>query len=284
MGGSSAETGRFSDISAWAFTCGMLLAIGTAQAFSPLTPGRGSGTRTPFQHLRSGRPRNPCMSGVRTLAAQEQAPATGAVGGRQGSAKRELLTNLFDYMDSESDGMLCEADVREGLQRLKGRPLTSEELAEIWRKMDLNADNKISTAEFLYALENEDQQDAFLQQLTVAGEGEQSTEKSLEKYLAQANSLKLMDPRSLFASIQNTDKYKERSRLFRRTTFTNEDWLEFRSSERFFKNLMTMFTSGVIRGLWLEVSTVTSVRWQCSPASTYMAYVCVRTHTHRWAP
>ncbi|EKX50160.1 hypothetical protein GUITHDRAFT_157312 [Guillardia theta CCMP2712] len=54
-----------------------------------------------------------------------------------------------------------------------------------------------------------------------------------------------------------SDNYKEASRLYRRTIFTSDDWLTFRSTERLFSNLSTMFTSGIIRGLWVEVGVVT---------------------------
>eukprot|EP00960_Hanusia_phi_P039737 754016-Hanusia_phi.AAC.2 len=57
--------------------------------------------------------------------------------------------------------------------------------------------------------------------------------------------------------INESDNYKEASRLYRRTIFTSEDWLTFRSTERLFSNLSTMFTSGIIRGLWVEVGVVT---------------------------
>jgi ion channel-forming bestrophin family protein len=53
--------------------------------------------------------------------------------------------------------------------------------------------------------------------------------------------------------------YKETSRLYRRTVFTEQDWIRFRSSGRLFDNLATMFTSGVIRGLWLEIGSVSLV-------------------------
>ena len=33
------------------------------------------------------------------------------------------------------------------------------------------------------------------------------------------------------------DSYKEKSRVFRRTVFNEEDWRKFRSSDRMFKNV-----------------------------------------------
>ena len=46
-----------------------------------------------------------------------------------------------------------------------------------------------------------------------------------------------------------SDEYKEKSRSFRRTVFTKNDWERHRSSKRFRRNLVTMFQSGVMRGL-----------------------------------
>ena len=63
----------------------------------------------------------------------------------------------------------------------------------------------------------------------------------------------------LFDFISSTDEYKETSRLYRRTIFNEQDWIRFRSSGRLFDNIATMFTSGVIRGLWLEIGSVSLV-------------------------
>ena len=57
----------------------------------------------------------------------------------------------------------------------------------------------------------------------------------------------------LMQKMRETDKYKEDSRMYRRTVFTSADWIQFRSTGRIFENMATMFTSGVIRGLWLEI-------------------------------
>ena len=56
--------------------------------------------------------------------------------------------------------------------------------------------------------------------------------------------------------VKETNKYKEESRLYRRTVYQNEDWLQFRSSGRYYKSLMSMFNSGVIKGLWVEIFSV----------------------------
>lgn len=52
---------------------------------------------------------------------------------------------------------------------------------------------------------------------------------------------------------------KEESRKFRRTVYSFQDWENHRSQDRFFKNLVTMPTSRVIRSLWLEISSVVAV-------------------------
>ena len=61
--------------------------------------------------------------------------------------------------------------------------------------------------------------------------------------------------------IGDTDKYKEDGRLSRnrKTVFSPHDWTHFRRSGRVFWNLMTMFRSGIIKGLWLEIGSVTLV-------------------------
>jgi len=51
--------------------------------------------------------------------------------------------------------------------------------------------------------------------------------------------------------------YGEGSRRFRRTVYTQEDWLKHRSSTRLFKTLGGTLTSGVVRSLLVEVGVVT---------------------------
>jgi predicted membrane chloride channel (bestrophin family) len=53
--------------------------------------------------------------------------------------------------------------------------------------------------------------------------------------------------------------YSEASRRYRRTVFTNEDWLQHRSSTRLFGNLSGTFTSGVVRSLVTEVAAVATI-------------------------
>ena len=53
--------------------------------------------------------------------------------------------------------------------------------------------------------------------------------------------------------------YSEASRRYRRTVFTNEDWLQHRSSTRLFGNLSGTLTSGVVRSLVTEVTAVATI-------------------------
>ena len=53
--------------------------------------------------------------------------------------------------------------------------------------------------------------------------------------------------------------YSEASRPYRRTVFTNADWLQHRSSTRLFGNLAGTFTSGVVRSLLTEVGAVATI-------------------------
>ena len=53
--------------------------------------------------------------------------------------------------------------------------------------------------------------------------------------------------------------YSEASRPYRRTVFTNQDWLQHRSSTRLFGNLAGTFTSGVVRSLVTEVGAVATI-------------------------
>ena len=54
--------------------------------------------------------------------------------------------------------------------------------------------------------------------------------------------------------------YGEESRRYRRTRYEGpEDWVNHRSTTRIFSNLGTIFTSGVVRSLQVEVGAVTAV-------------------------
>ena len=51
--------------------------------------------------------------------------------------------------------------------------------------------------------------------------------------------------------------YAEESRKFRRTVYMHEEWVRHRSSERFFRNMMTITKSGVGQNLGTELAVVT---------------------------
>lgn len=55
------------------------------------------------------------------------------------------------------------------------------------------------------------------------------------------------------------NSYSEQSRPMRRTVFTHEDWVKFRSSDRFMKNLRNIAVSGVYKNLGREVVATTAV-------------------------
>jgi hypothetical protein len=63
----------------------------------------------------------------------------------------------------------------------------------------------------------------------------------------------------LIKKIHDNDRYKENGRLSRnrKTVFSDDDWAHFRRSGRVFWNLSSMFKSGIIKGLWLEIGSVT---------------------------
>jgi predicted membrane chloride channel (bestrophin family) len=63
--------------------------------------------------------------------------------------------------------------------------------------------------------------------------------------------------------------YGEESRKYRRTVFTQDDWLKHRSTTRLIKNLKGTFNSGVVRSLITEVGIVTAISvlivvWNCA--------------------
>ena len=62
-----------------------------------------------------------------------------------------------------------------------------------------------------------------------------------------------------FDLIRKTDEFKESYREKRRATFTDDDWVRYRSSYRVFDNLWTSPHSPTVRGLWLQIGTVFSI-------------------------
>ena len=59
--------------------------------------------------------------------------------------------------------------------------------------------------------------------------------------------------------IRTTDEFKESYREKRRATFTDDDWVRYRSSYRVYDNLWTSPNSPTVRGLWLQIGTVFSI-------------------------
>ncbi len=73
------------------------------------------------------------------------------------------------------------------------------------------------------------------------------------------NGVSSMTSMSFFLKlVEKIDIHKENSRELRRTVFTDEDWVKFRSSDRIFQNIRTTFNSILIQGLWLEIAAVTA--------------------------
>ena len=54
-------------------------------------------------------------------------------------------------------------------------------------------------------------------------------------------------------------EYQEAVRQYRRTVFMHDDWEKHRSTDRFFKSLMTIGESGVIRARGKELSIVAGI-------------------------
>jgi len=68
--------------------------------------------------------------------------------------------------------------------------------------------------------------------------------------------------------VENKIMYGEQSRTYRRTVYTAEDWLKHRDPNRFFRNLRTIFASGVLQQVSKEVGVVSLVAflvdfWNC---------------------
>ena len=74
-----------------------------------------------------------------------------------------------------------------------------------------------------------------------------------------------------FDLIRKTDDFKESYREKRRATFTDEDWVRYRSSYRVFDNLLTSPNSPTVRGLWLQIGTVFSIASGLYVTNCFMA-------------
>ena len=53
--------------------------------------------------------------------------------------------------------------------------------------------------------------------------------------------------------------YGEKSRLYRRDVFTSADWIRYRRPDRFIDHILTIYDSGLIRGLRLELLVLTTL-------------------------
>ena len=74
---------------------------------------------------------------------------------------------------------------------------------------------------------------------------------------APSSSALEMGPPSQNIVLQET--YGEGSRKYRRTVYTHNEWVKHRSSDRFIRNLLSVFNSGVYKSLVKEVFATTGV-------------------------
>ena len=56
-----------------------------------------------------------------------------------------------------------------------------------------------------------------------------------------------------------TERYGEGSRKYRRTVYTHKEWVKHRSSDRFVRNIQTLFNSGIYKQVANEVTLTSSV-------------------------
>jgi len=176
--------------------------------------------------------------GSRAASADERVAERAGTTTLVGPGRRVLLTQLFDVIDRDQNRLIDANEMEGFLAQWRGRPPSQAELQSFLRPLSIKWENGISVDEFILAVEE-------------APEFASLTSSQLQGIIitmSKMGSSSMWNPLTLFDAIKNSDRYKERSRLYRRTVFTAEDWVQFRSSERIFKNLATMFTSGVVRG------------------------------------
>lgn len=53
--------------------------------------------------------------------------------------------------------------------------------------------------------------------------------------------------------------YGEESRRYRRTVYSHDDWVKHRSPDRFFRNIISVLTSGLYQNIQNEVAFVISI-------------------------
>ena len=65
------------------------------------------------------------------------------------------------------------------------------------------------------------------------------------------NSHKSLEGEKRMKDLRSSDRnsYKERSRMFRRRSFTYDDWVRHRSTDRYLHHIKTILSSGIFRGL-----------------------------------
>ena len=84
------------------------------------------------------------------------------------------------------------------------------------------------------------------------------TPASNNNHAATKSSLLYMGP-PVDPSAPATDLYGEGSRKFRRTVYTQKEWVKHRSPDRFVNNLSTLLNSGIYKNVGNEVFATTYV-------------------------
>lgn len=72
-------------------------------------------------------------------------------------------------------------------------------------------------------------------------------------------STKANNPSDVTRPLKGREAYGEQSRKFRRTVYSADDWVKHRDPDRFFRNLSTIFDSGIVAQLVNEVAAVTTI-------------------------
>jgi len=119
--------------------------------------------------------------------------------------------------------------------------------------------------------------------LRIAPQNRRRRSESTIRVRAQAFDRDDVRPGSMKAAIRELGvvPYGEESRKYRRTVFTQDDWLKHRSTTRLVKNLRGTFSSGVVRSLLAEVGIVAAIStfivvWNCM----FLGYVDFRNIAH----
>ena len=78
-------------------------------------------------------------------------------------------------------------------------------------------------------------------------------------HLAPSVSPRPAAPIALRPAVVTGSEYQEVTRPYRRTVFMHDEWVEHRSTDRFFKSIKTLFESGVLRARYKEVGIVAGI-------------------------